>query len=223
MKKVNRRRFIQRSVLATASIAALPAHRAARAAQAVSAQASAVARVVGANEDIRFAVVGFNQRGTSHIEGLRRAKGTRLVALCDVDQMVLDRELKKCKEGEKVQGYTAIRNLLENKDIDVVTFATPNHWHALGSIWAIQAGKDVYVEKPVSHNVWEGRQVIAAARQYGRIVQAGTQCRTSTGLREAIAWLHEGHLGKIIRARELYYKHQPNINKINKPQPIPPS
>ena len=106
-----------------------------------------------------------------------------MVALCDVDQHILDREVKKYRDlGEQIEGYTDVRKLLENKDIDVVSFATPNHWHALGAIWAMQAGKDVYVEKPVSHNVWEGRRVVEVARQLNRIVQAGTQSRSSSGI-----------------------------------------
>src|SRR5208283_1963163 len=137
-----------------------------------------------------FAVVGFGGRGLDHIKGLREVEGARMVALCDVDQAILGREVKKYQDlGEKITGYTDIRKLLENKDIDVVSFATPNHWHALGSIWAMQAGKDVYVEKPVSHNVWEGRQVVAAARKLNRIVQAGTQSRSSRGIQEGIAWV----------------------------------
>jgi predicted dehydrogenase len=141
-----------------------------------------------------------------------------------VDCEHLDKELSRCRaEGEKVEGYTDIRKLLENKDIDVVSFATPNHWHALGSIWAMQAGKDVYVEKPVSHNVWEGRQIVTAASKLGRIVQAGTQSRSSHAIREAIQWVREGHIGKIVRARGLCYKRRPSIGKVDGPQPIPAS
>jgi predicted dehydrogenase len=180
-------------------------------------------RVLGAGEEIRAAVVGFNGRGRSHIQDLRGLQGVRLAALCDVDKKVLDRELKNCEaKGEKVQGYTDFRKILENKDIDVVTFATPNHWHSLCAIWAVQAGKDVYVEKPVSHNVWEGRQLVRAARKYNRIVQAGTQCRSSDGIAEAIQWLREGNMGKIIRSRGLCYKRRPSIGKVTGPQPIPP-
>ncbi len=186
------------------------------------AQSSVKSRIIGANEDIRFAVVGFNGRGKSHIEAFSAMKGIRLVALCDVDSTVLGKELQKANtNGAKVEGYTDVRKLLENKDIDVVTFATPHHWHALGAIWAAQAGKDVYVEKPASHNVWEGRKMIEAARKYNRIMQVGTQCRSSVGLQEAIAWLREGHLGKIIRARGLCYKRRDNIGKTAGPQPVP--
>jgi len=181
------------------------------------------ARVSGANSDIRFAVVGFGGRGKDHLKEMREVKGTRLVALCDVDRATLDRELKQSEQlGEKVKGYTDVRKLLDDREIDVVTFATPNHWHSLGSIWAIQAGKDVYVEKPVSHEVWEGRQLVKAARKYNRIVQAGTQCRSSQGIAEAIQWLRQGNLGKIVRVRSLCYKRRPSIGKVSGPQPVPP-
>jgi len=224
MNKLNRRRFLKTSLLASASAGALPAFGAEPERKIPT---STTSRVVGANGDIRYAVVGFRQdggRGQSHIQGMAELKGTRLVALCDVDRSILDREVKKCQDaGKEIQGYTDIRKLLENKDIDVVTFATPNHWHALGSIWAIQAGKDVYVEKPVSHNVWEGRQIVNAARKHNRIVQTGTQSRSSTGIAEAIAYLREGNLGKIIRARGLCYKRRASIGKVDGPQEVPAS
>jgi predicted dehydrogenase len=102
-----------------------------------------------------------------------------------------------------------------------VSIATPNHWHSLAAIWAIQAGKDVYVEKPVSHNVWEGRQLVNAARKHNRIVQTGTQSRSSQSLKQCFDWLKEGHLGKIKIARGLCYKPRPSIGKVDGPQPIP--
>jgi predicted dehydrogenase len=215
MRNLNRRRFLKTTLLAGASVQLFPAGRAAF---------SANLRPRGANEDIRYAVIGFNDRGKTHLEEMRKVKGTRLVALCDVDSKVLAREMQKARAlDEQVEGYLDIRKLLENKDIDAVTIATPNHWHSLASIWAIQAGKDVYVEKPVSHNVWEGRQLVKAARQYERIVQTGTQIRSSPGIREAISWLREGHLGKILRARGLCYKRRASIGKAGGPQPIPQS
>ncbi len=213
MNKIPRRRFIRNSLLAAAAFKTWP----------LMAQ-SAKLRVVGANDDVRVAVVGFNGRGKNHIEAFSKMKGARLVALCDVDSVVLGKELQKATEaGNKVEGYTDVRKLLENKDIDAVTFATPHHWHALGAIWAAQAGKDVYVEKPASHEVWEGRKMVEAARKYNRMMQVGAQCRSSVGLQEAIAWLHEGHLGKIIRARGLCYKRRESIGKTTGPQPIPES
>src|SRR5205814_4501658 len=115
--------------------------------------------------------------------------GVRVVALCDVDQEVLDHEAEKFKDrGEPITRYRDVRKLLDSGSIDAISIATPNHWHSLIAIWACQAGKDVYVEKPVSHNVWEGRQLVNASRKYNRIVQAGTQDRSSHGIREAIAW-----------------------------------
>jgi predicted dehydrogenase len=205
MKQFNRRQFLKASLLTTASVTAFPS-----------------LRVLGAGEEIRAAVVGFHGRGRSHIQDLRGLQGVRLAALCDVDKNVLESGLKNCEtKGEKVQGYTDFRQVLDNKDIDVVTFATPNHWHSLCAIWAVQAGKDVYVEKPVSHNVWEGRQLVRAARKYNKIVQAGTQCRSSDGIAEAIQWLREGNMGKIIRSRGLCYKRRDSIGKVTGPQPIP--
>src|SRR6266566_1872251 len=222
-KKLDRRSFLKTTVISTTTLSVFPA-LAAENRKAVSAETSASVSVVGANGDIRFAVVGFGGRGRDHIKGMREVKGTRLVALCDVDSEILQRELKECQNiGEPVTGYTDVRKLLENKDIDVVTFATPNHWHSLGSIWAVQAGKDVYVEKPVSHNVWEGRQLVDAARKYNRIVQAGTQSRSSSGIAEAIAWVREGHIGKILRSRGLCYKRRASIGKVGGPQPVPES
>src|SRR5207247_5943878 len=123
--------------------------------------------------------------------------------------------------GQPVEAYTDIRKLLDNKDIDAISTATPNHWHALISIWACQAGKDVYVEKPVSHNVWEGRKIVEAARKYGRIVQTGTQSRSSNGIKEAIEWVRAGNLGKIKIARGLCDKRRPSIEKTVGPQPVP--
>src|SRR3984885_9524996 len=214
MNKIPRRQFIRNSLLAAAAFKAWP----------LVAQSSVQSRVMSANDDIRYAIVGLNGRGKNHIEAMSQVKGTRLVALCDVDSAVLGTELQKATAGgEKVEGYADIRRLLENKDIDVVTFATPHHWHALGAIWAVQAGKDVYVEKPAAHNVWEGRKMIEAARKYDRIMQVGAQCRSSVGLQEAIAWVHEGHLGKIIRARGLCYKRRESIGKTTGPQPVPAS
>jgi predicted dehydrogenase len=224
MNKLDRRRFLKISLLSTGSLSMFPALGAEQEGAKAAASASLPSRVPGANGDIRFAVVGFNGRGQAHIEGLRKAQGTRLVALCDADSKVLGKQLQKCKDkGEQVIGYTDIRKLLEDKNVDVVSFATPNHWHALGAIWAMQAGKDVYVEKPVSHNVWEGRQIVNAARRLNRIVQTGTQSRSSSGIREAILWVREGNIGKIKCAHGLCYKRRASIGKAGGPQPVPPS
>ena len=207
--KTTRRSFLKSSALA-ASALALPA--------------SSWAAVRGANEDIRVAVIGFNGRGKDHIEGFRKVPGVRLVALCDVDKKVLDREAQKLKDADNpVKTYVDVRELLASDDIDAVSIATPNHWHALMAIWACQHGKDVYLEKPVSHNVWEGRQIVRAARKYGRIVQTGTQSRSNPGLQEAIAWVQGGGLGEIRLVRGLCYKPRQSIGHVDGPQPIPES
>ena len=182
------------------------------------------AKPTGANGDIRVAVVGFHGRGASHISGFRALPGVRVVALCDADSEVLAKVAREFeKRNEKVATYGDVRKLLENKDIDVITTASPNHWHSLMTVWACQAGKDVYVEKPVSHNVWEGRQCVKAAEKYQRIVQAGMQCRSSIGIRRCIEFLHQGGLGKVLIARGLCYKRRTSIGKAAGVQPIPES
>jgi len=146
------------------------------------------------------------------------------VALCDADKAILDREVKKFKDrNEKVDAYTDVRKLLEDKNIDAIVTATPNHWHSLVTVWACQAGKDVYVEKPVSHNIWEGRKMVEAARKYKRIVQAGTQSRSDEAVQEAFEYIHRGELGKIVVARGFCYKRRKSIGKVDGPQPIPES
>ncbi len=182
------------------------------------------AQVSGANGDLRVAVIGLNGRGKSHLSSLSRIKGVRLVALCDVDQSVLEKtKASLAGNGAPVKTYVDLRELLASPEIDAVTIATPNHWHSLAAIWACQAGKDVYVEKPVSHNVWEGRQLVAAAAKYKRVVQAGTQIRSGAGLQEAVAWVRAGNLGKVTAARGFCYKRRDSIGKVDGPQPIPAS
>ena len=169
----------------------------------------------GANEAIRVGVVGLRGRGQLHIEMVTKIPGFQLVAVCDPDQQYVDRELDAAsKRGQKLSAFRDVRRLLERSDIDAITVATPNHWHALAGIWACQAGKDAYIEKPVSHNVWEGRQLVNAARKYGRIVQAGTQARANPDLIEAVDWLRAGHLGRIRCALGFCYKPRLPIGKL---------
>jgi predicted dehydrogenase len=174
------------------------------------------ASVPGANSDIRVAVVGTRGRGLPHIAGYKELKGVRVVALCDVDSDVLAKAAAKTESN--VATYRDFRDMLQARDIDAVSLATPNHWHALQSIWALQAGKDVYVEKPISHNLWEGRQLVAAAKKSDRVVQAGTQCRSSSGLAEAVDWVRSGQLGKITAVHGLCYKLRGSIGRIASPQ-----
>ena len=175
-------------------------------------------------DTIHTAVIGFRGRGRGHISeiiGLKH-KGVALSALCDVDDQVLAGGLDNLKKKNiTAKGYTDLRRLLENKDIDAVTIATPNHWHALAAIWAIQAGKDVYVEKPVSHNVWEGRQIVRAARKYKRMCQTGTQSRSATAIQQAVKYVQEGKLGKILISRGLCYKLRGSIGRTDGPHRVP--
>ena len=179
-------------------------------------------RRVGPNDEIRAAVIGIRARGREHIKQLHALEGVRVVALCDVDEAVLAREAKAFADrGESVFTATDMRRIFDRDDVDVVAMATPNHWHALGTVWACQAGKDVYVEKPVSHNVWEGRQMVRAARCHGRIVQTGTQCRSSRAFVEAFDWIHAGNLGAIRVAKGFCYKARKSIGRVRGPQPLP--
>jgi predicted dehydrogenase len=183
MKRFTRRDFMKSSLVAGAGLTL----------------ASPFSRVRGANDDIRVAVVGINGRGGSHIGAFDKMDGVRLAALCDVDKKVLDKRAKSFKDRNKpVDKYVDIRELLENKNIDAISIATTNHWHSLATIWACQAGKDVYVEKPCSHNVFEGRKCVEAARKYKRIVQHGTQSRASSSWAKQIAAVHSGKYGKLL-------------------------
>ncbi|MHC4700011.1 MAG: Gfo/Idh/MocA family protein, partial [Planctomycetota bacterium] len=147
-----------------------------------------------------------------------------VVALCDADTQFLDIEAKKFKDrNEKVARYVDYRKLLDDKNIDAVVVVTPDHWHALMTIWACQAGKDVYVEKPLSHNIWEGRKMIQAARKYKRIVQTGSQDRSDVGLRAAVEYIKQGNLGEIKLGRAISYGLRETIGQVNGPQPIPAS
>jgi predicted dehydrogenase len=182
-------------------------------------------KVFGANNRIRVCTVGFNGQGGSHISDiLKMTDEAEYVALCDVDTNVLERGAKNIEktQGKAPKTYKDIRDALQDKEIDVVTIATPNHWHSLATIWACQAGKDVYVEKPLSHNIYEGRQVVAAAKKYGRIVQHGTQSRSNSTLIRDIKLIHDGFIGKINESRGYVYKNG-NRGSIGhgKPGPAP--
>jgi predicted dehydrogenase len=181
--------------------------------------------VLGANDRIGVGIVGLRGQGTVHIQGFHKLDGVEVVALCDVDEEVLEARATAFEKatGKKVKRYVDMRQLFEDKEADCVSFATPNHWHALGAIWAMQAGKDVYVEKPCSHNVWEGRQLVLCARRYDRICQHGTQSRSSRAVREAIQKLREGIIGEVYMAKGLCYKWRGSIGRVDGPQQPPKS
>jgi predicted dehydrogenase len=179
-----------------------------------------------ANDRIRVAIVGLNRRGRDHIrcfQELAKPDNVEIAALCDVDESVLN---EAAGYYEKLSGRRAklvidLRDLLADPSIDAVAYSTPNHWHALGAIWACQAGKDVFLEKPASHTIQEGRKMIEAARRYGRIVQHGTQSRSNPAMQEGMQKLKEGVIGEVYMARGMAYKWRGSIGRI-KEGPVPP-
>jgi len=188
---------------------------------------SSTRRVLGASDSIRVAIVGVGGQGSSHL-GTYLSKefqdmNVRLVAVCDADKEHVDAAVAKAtKAGLKVTAVQDPRKVLEMKDVDAIVTATPNHWHSLLSIWAVQNGKDIYVEKPMSHDIFEGRKVVEAAAKTGKIVYVGTQSRSDQSLTEAIKWLQAGNLGKIVRVRGFCYKPRASIGKTTGEQRLPP-
>ncbi len=175
--------------------------------------APALARSVRSpNDRLRVAVAGLGGRGRHSLCGaiyqLAKEENVEIAGLSDCDQRRMEAAAKDVEQQMGLRPILAvdIRQLLEDKTIDAVMLATPNHWHALQTIWACQAGKDVYVEKPASHNVAEGRKMVEAARKYGRMVQVGTQCRSSPKIREGIAKLQQGVIGRVYMARGIAFK-----------------
>jgi predicted dehydrogenase len=179
--------------------------------------AGAARRVLGANDRVVLANIGIHGQGNALKQGFARLPGVEIKTLCDPDENLFaaranDPELAGVASFRP--GYQKdIRRLLEDKDVDGVIVAAPNHWHALATIWALQAGKHVYVEKPGCHTLWEGRKMVEAAQRYGRLVQVGTMNRSRPAVRQAIEFLHQGGIGKVYLARGLCYKARPAIGK----------
>jgi predicted dehydrogenase len=196
-----RREFIKKSMIGTAGIAI----------GGMGLSAKSYGSVMGANERINVAIAGIRGRGGAHISGfcgLKKNQNVVIKTLCDVDEQFFAKRIKSIQEstGDTPTTEWDMRKVLDDKDIDAVSLATPNHWHALGTIWACQAGKHVFVEKPSSHNVFEGRKMIEAARKYDVRVQVGFQSRSSKTIIEAVKFLHDGGIGDIYMARGLCLK-----------------
>ncbi|MCX5645449.1 MAG: Gfo/Idh/MocA family oxidoreductase [Phycisphaerae bacterium] len=191
------------------------------------------ARSAGSSSEVRLAIVGLGGidvpgsvggRGRQLIDAFRKVPGARIVTLCDVDQAILEHGAALMKKaGTTVTACTDLRRVLDDKNVDAVVVALPNHWHALAAVWACQAGKDVYVEKPLAYNIWEGRQIVAAAQKYGRIVQVGTQSRSSSALREAGEFVRSGQMGKPRYAHAVVYRSRASLGKVAGPTPVPPT
>jgi predicted dehydrogenase len=191
------------------------------AAAAAPASAASAAKVIGANDRIRVAVLGVNGRGQSHMNGLQPLENVEVTTFVDPDLEIAEQragEFEK-KHGHRPKIVQDMRRVFEDKDIDVVTIATPNHWHALAAIWACQAGKDVYVEKPSTHCYNEGKSLIAAAHKYNRIVQHGVQLRSSEAIREAVQKMREGLIGDVYMARATIFKWRPKLEYFRDEEP----
>jgi predicted dehydrogenase len=211
-KNLSRRKFIQTSAIGAAGAFAIPT--------------IIPGSAFGAANKVRIAVLGVNGRGTAHMSGFSRLPDVEVACLCDPDLNILAQRAKEfdgkneARIGRKVKQVQDLRKVFEDKDIDAVSVATPNHWHALATIWACQAGKDVYVEKPGAHNIREGRKMIEAAEKYKRIVQHGVQLRSSVAVQEAIKHLRDGLIGDVYMARGLVFRERGDIgNKGTEPVP----
>jgi predicted dehydrogenase len=208
---VTRRRFLKTAAAASA---------------AVSFPWVASSSVLGANDAIAMGIVGLGIRGSgAHLPAFQAQPGVRVIALCDPDRQRVEAAAEACrkKDGHQVDAYADMRRLFDRKDIDAIGNATQNYWHGLSTIWACQAGKHVYCEKPLSHYIWEGRQMVNAARKYDRLVQCGTQRRSEKQVHAMIAWLREGHLGKIQYLVAFANKPRTSIGKRDTPLEIPES
>ena len=202
MPSLNRRSFLKQAAawVGAGMVARLPS--------------SAWSRPVGANAAIRVAVIGVNDKGKSLVLHLLDLPGVRIAAVCDVDPAILARQIAVLRSRQVAAlATTDARELLARDDIDALVIATDNHWHALLTVWGCQSGKDVYVEKPVSHTVWEGRKMVEAAAKYRRIVQSGLQRRSDIGLPGAVQYVRDGHMGKVLWTRALCYARREGIGR----------
>jgi predicted dehydrogenase len=204
MTRFSRREFLEQSLFASAALSGgLPA------------LAQEPRKTVGPNDKVRVAVVGVHGQGMVHVGRWLSLADVEVAAICDPDENVVATPITKVEKatGKKPVHYKDLRNLLEDKSIDAISVATPNHWHCLAGIWAIQAGKDAYVEKPLGHNLFECRQLVEASRKYDRMCQMGNYPRSLGHVREAVKYLHENKLGKVKVARGICYNKRDSIGK----------
>lgn len=210
MSRINRRAF-SASAAAITSGMALGVHNSVSAATAGD-----------PSDPMGVAVCGVAGRGMSHVGGFHHDPRTVIRVLVDVDSKVGEQQADKVEkmQGTRPRVVGDVREILDSDDVQIVTCATPNHWHAMIAVWAMQAGKDVYIEKPISHNIHEGRALVAAAQKYGRMFQTGTQCRSSLACIEAMKFIAEGNIGEVNLARGLCYKRRKSIGPLGN-YPIP--
>jgi predicted dehydrogenase len=185
--------------------------------------AASYSRVLGANERVHVGIVGLGGRGQDHLKTYLGLPATsRITGLCDVNQAALERAqvLVKKTSGDDAKGFEDMRKMFDDKNIDAVSMPLPNHWHALATIWACQAGKDVYIEKPASYNIFEGIKMVEAARKYKRMVQIGSQSRSVPHFQQAAKLLNEGAVGKLYMAKGVVFKRRKSIGH-KEDEPVP--
>ena len=197
----NRRDFIKKTTMSTAGIAIGTSVFSAK----------TYGNILGANDRVNLGSIGIGGRGSGLVNSFSKMydKGVRIKTICDVDSKFFAKSVDLAEtnqNGNKPGTESDMRRVYDDKDIDAVVIAAPNHWHALSTIWACQAGKNVYVEKPSSHNVWVGRKMVEAARRYNRIVQVGFQNRSISNVMQAINFLHDGGIGDVYMARGTCFK-----------------
>ena len=205
---INRRVFLQRTAALGAGLAAW------RTITPVTA--------ADANAKLVVAVMGCNGRGMAHIDGLTAVPNVEIAYICDVDSRAIEKGIKAVakKTGKEPKGVKDFRHVLDDKSVDAISIATPNHWHAIATILACAAGKHVYVEKPGSHDAHESELMVAAARKHQRVVQMGNQRRSMRGILEAVEKIRGGAIGRVLTARCYYTRNRPTIGH-GKPAPVP--
>lgn len=210
--RASRRQFLEESMLAAAAAAMAGL-------SPFPLRAEETAKSV--NDTLRHAVIGLRNRGQDHIDEFLKCSGVEIAYLCDPDSEILEKTKQRVteKQGRAPECVADLRRIFDDQSVDTVSIAAPNHWHALATIWAIQAGKDVYCEKPVSHNVREGRLMVEAARNHNRLCQAGTQRRSEGDLLAAAEYIQSGKLGKVLLARSIVYRERETIGKPGVYQP----
>ncbi|MGC4001736.1 MAG: Gfo/Idh/MocA family oxidoreductase [Pirellulales bacterium] len=214
---LSRRDFVERAIVAAGAALA-----AGHARNAFAADEAPAVKKVGPNDKLRVAVIGVNGQGGGHLAEWQKTPEVDLVAICDCDPAAFAKHASKFKDMKTPPRYVEdVRKLLEDKTIDAVSIATPNHWHAVMAVWAMQAGKDVYVEKPCSHNVREGRVITQWARKLGRMCQMGVQSRSMTGMRQTLDFVLGGKLGKVNAAHAICYRKRDSIGLVDTDAPIP--
>lgn len=197
----NRRTFIKKTAIGTAGVSV----------GLTAFSARSYGRILGANDRINIGVIGLRGRGKDHMTAFSEmyGDGVHIKSVCDVDTEYHEPSrllVAENQKGNKPDAFQDLRKVFEDPEIDAVAMATPNHWHALGTVWACQAGKHVYVEKPSSHNIWEGRKMVEAARKYNRVVQVGFQNRSIGNVMQAMGFLHDGGIGDVYMARGTCFK-----------------